>query len=501
MVKMKRAIILIFRELTLISGFIGVLLFAQAEEHIWPIFRGPAASGQALGQAIPSEFGPEKNVGWKTILPSGQSSPIIWGNKLFITGHVGTTVKMICLNRLTGESIWEKERKIPKIPEFYHIASSVAAATPATDGKRVAFYFDDHGLITTDIDGNNLWEHRFTTSTGNRFGYGASPIIEDEKLLLNRDGALDSCLICFDLKSGKILWKAKRPDVINSYCSPYILKIDDDKQVLQGGSGELVAYNLETGKEIWKTTGLPGFVCVTPLAIDNTIYYGGWSTAHIAGRSRISSFFPEENNLTAESLESAKGFFEQFDQNKDNKITFEEFPSGRMKDIFVMTDQNNDKYINLDELDFWYTTKPWAGRNAFYAIKSGGDGDITKTHVKWKVRRGIPYVCSPIVQDNKLYLVKKGGFVTCVDTTTGKPFYNQERLGVGGEYYATPITVGDRIIIAAERGTVFVIKPSKQLEIIARNKIGENLTATPAIVDNTIYLRGNKHLWAFRKER
>ena len=105
------------------------------------------------------------------------------------------------------------------------------------------------------------------------------------------------------------------------------------------------------------------------------------------------------------------------------------------------------------------------------------------------------------MQGNKLYLVKKGGFITCVDTTTGKPVYNQERLGVGGEYYATPITVGDKIIIAAERGTVFVIKPSDKLEIIARNEIEENLAATPAIVDDTIYLRGSKHLWAFREEK
>ena len=481
--------------------FIGLIPFGQTEEHTWPIFRGWGGSGQALGQAIPTEFGPDKNVAWKTALPAGHSSPIIWGNKLFITGHIGTTVKMLALDRRTGKLIWERKREIPKVPEFYHIAGSVAAATPATDGKRVVFYFDDYGLVTTDLDGNKLWEHRFATSTGNLFSYGASPIIEDGKLLLNRDGALDSCLVCFDLKSGRILWKAKRSGVINSYCSPYVLKNDSGKQVLQGGSGELVAYDFETGKEIWKATGLPGFVCVSPLAVDDTVYYGGWSTAHVSGRSRILSFFPEENELTADSLKTAEAFFKQFDQNKDSKISFTEFPAGRLKDVFAMTDQNDDKFINLEELDFWYTTKPWAGRNTFYAIKTGGKGDITKTHVKWQVRRGIPYVCSPIVQGNKLYLVKKGGFITCVDTTTGKPVYNQERLGVGGEYYATPITVGDKIIIAAERGTVFVIKPSDKLEIIARNEIEENLAATPAIVDDTIYLRGSKHLWAFREEK
>jgi len=489
---------IMFKKLTLIIALTIANSLCQAEEHTWPIFRGPAGSGQALNQSIPTEFGPNKNVSWKTALPSGSSSPIIWGKKIFITGHVGTSVKMLCLNRLTGKKIWERARKITKVPEFYHIAGSVAAATPATDGKSVVFYFDDYGLVATDLDGNNLWEHRFTTSTGNLFSYGASPIIEEDKLLLNRDGALDSCLICFDLKTGKEIWKAKRPGVINSYCSPYVIQVNETKQVLQGGSGKLIAYDFKTGKEIWNATGLPGFVCPSPMAVGDTIYYGGWSTAHIAGRSRIESFFPENNKLNPASLESAQGFFKQFDKNKDNKISFEEFPTGRMKDVFPMTDQDKDKFINLTELDFWYTTKAWAGRNAFYAIKTGGHGDITQTHVKWQLLRGIPYVCSPIVQGGKLYLVKKGGFVTCVDTTTGKSVYSQERLGVGGEYYSTPITVGDRIIIAAERGTVFVIKPSDKLEIIARNEIGEKLAATPAIVDNTIYLRGNKHLWSFK---
>lgn len=488
-----------FKKLSLLIGLNIVNLLGLAEEHTWPIFRGSNGRGQALNQAVPNEFGPTKNVLWKTALPSGSSSPIIWGKRIFITGHVGTSVKILCINRLTGEKIWEKTREIIKVPDFYHIAGSVSASTPATDGKRVVFYFDDYGLITTDLDGNKLWEHRFATSTGNLFSYGASPIIEEDKLFLNRDGALDSCLICFDLKTGKEIWKAKRPGVINSYCSPYIIKVNETKQVLQGGSGELIAYDFKTGKEIWKATGLPGFVCPSPVAVNDTIYYGGWSTAHIAGQSRIESFFPENNKLNQESLESAKGFFKQFDKNKDNKISFKEFPTGRMKDVFPMTDQDSDKFISLKELDFWYTTKAWAGRNAFYAIKTGGNGDITQTHVKWQVSRGIPYVCSPIVQDNKLYLIKKGGFVTCVDTTTGKPIYSQERLGVGGEYYSTPITLGERIIIAAERGTVFVIKPSNKLKIIARNEIGEKLAATPAIVDNTIYLRGQKHLWSFKK--
>ena len=107
-----------FRIFSLFIGFISTLSLGQAEEHAWPIFRGPDGSGQALGQAVPTAFGPEKNVAWKTALPSGPSSPIIWGDRLFITGHVGTSVKMLCLNRLTGEVLWDGAREIPKVPRF-----------------------------------------------------------------------------------------------------------------------------------------------------------------------------------------------------------------------------------------------------------------------------------------------------------------------------------------------------------------------------------------------
>ena len=135
-----------FKRLTLSLISLGALSFGQAEEHTWPIFRGLGGSGQALGQAIPTKFGSDKNLAWKTSLPSGHSSPIVWGNKLFVTGHVGTKVKMLCHDRRTGKLIWERMRSIPKIPEFYHIAGSVAAATPATDGNRGVIYFDDYCL-------------------------------------------------------------------------------------------------------------------------------------------------------------------------------------------------------------------------------------------------------------------------------------------------------------------------------------------------------------------
>lgn len=473
-------------------------LMAQVVQ--WPIFRGPEGSAHGASASLPDEFGPTKNKQWHTDLPPGHSSPILWDNKIFITGHEGLSLEMLCLNRLDGTLEWSLRRRIENIPSFYHIASNVAASTPATNGEQVVFYFDQYGLITTDMDGKLIWEHRFGTTTANDFGYGASPIIHGDSVLLNRDGALDSGLFCFELKSGKMLWKAARLEAINSYCSPHVVTFKGESLVLQGGSGELVAYDLQQGTERWKATGLPGFACVSPVAAGDMIYYGGWSTAHVAGRSRMESFFHDHQDLSNEALESAKGFFAEFDLNADGALSPKEFPEGRLKDVFTMTDQDSNGYIDWKELDFWYTTPAWEGKNAFYAIQMGGKGDITQTHVKWQVRSGIPYVCSPLVDANRLYLVKKGGFITCVDVTTGRALYQQERLGVGGEYYATPVSTGDRILIAAERGTIFVLKAGPKLDILVRNEIGESLVATPAIADDTLYLRSFKRLWAFRQE-
>ena len=119
--------------------------------------------------------------------------------------------------------------------------------------------------------------------------------------------------------------------------------------------------------------------------------------------------------------------------------------------------------------------------------------------MKWEVTKGLPYVASPLAYRGRVYLLKAGGFISCLDLATGKALYESERLGVAGEYYATPVAVGEYILICAQRGTAFVIRAGDALEILSRNELGEALSATPAVVENTLYLRGDKHLWAFGK--
>jgi outer membrane protein assembly factor BamB len=479
--------------LTLVT-FAG--LGADSPPPQWPQFRGPGGNAIAEGQSIPLEFGPGRNVRWKVAVPTGHSSPCIWGDHIFLTAHDGTTLKMLGLRRSDGKVLWERERTIERLTKYEHVAGDPANSTPATDGRKVVFYFDDYGVIVTDFDGARVWEKKLPP-TGNGFSYGASPVLDDGRLYLNRDGGLDSGVVCLDAATGEQRWRVARTNVIVSFCTPYVWSNAGSKLILVGGTGRLEAYVAATGEAVWSVNGLPAFVCPSPVGGDGMVYFGGWTTAHVAGRSRVESAFGEESGVTARELSDPKAFFERFDKNKDGRLEVSELPESRARDAFNFLDKNKDGFIDMAEWAPLYGEESSrAGRNVLLAIAGGGHGDVTATHVKWEVTKGLPYVSSPLLYRGRLYLVKNGGFISCIDATTGKPYYDSERLGVAGEYYATPVAVGDHILIAAQRGTLIVVKAGDHLEVVARNELGEGLSATPAIVANTLYLRGDKNLWA-----
>jgi outer membrane protein assembly factor BamB len=486
---MKRVILLLFATCAL-----------SAATPSWPQFRGPGGNAIAIASSIPITFGPDKNVRWKTALPPGNSSPCIWGDRIFLTGHVGTTLKMICLRRSDGTVLWEHERKVFKLSTYEHVAGSPANSTPATDGERVAFFFDDFGVVVLDFSGELKWEKAFP-STRNAFSYGASPVLDDGYLYLNRDGGNESSLVCLDAATGQERWHAARPDKVGSFCTPYVWTHDGTKHILAGGTGQLQAYDASTGDSVWHVTGLPSFVCPSPVAVDGMVVFGGWTTAHVAGRTRVESVFDADSGVSPAAMKDPAAFFAQFDANKDGKLSVDEFPKSRARDAFNFIDKNKDGFVDMAEWAPFYTELGAAlGRNVILGIAPGSSkGDLTQTQVKWETTRGLPYVSSPLAYRGRIYLAKTGGFLSCLDAKTGQAKYESERLGMAGEYYATPVAVGEHIVICAQRGTAFVIRAGDALEILSRNELGEALSATPAVVENTLYLRGEKHLWAFGK--
>lgn len=473
-------------------------LHGAATATAWPQFRGPGGNAIAAAQSIPLEFGPGKHQLWKTSVPTGHSSPCVWGDRIFLTGHVDTTLKMLCLRRSDGKLLWERERKIAQLPRYLHIGGGPANSTPATDGERVYFQFDDYGIIATDFAGELVWEKKLPT-TGNAFSYGASPIVDDGQLYLNRDGGIESSLLCLDARTGAVKWTTERTETIGSYCTPYILGRGGEKQILAGGSGRLQAYDPGKGSLLWTVTGLPVFVCTSAVENGGMIFFGGWTTAHVSGRSRIEAVLAEAPGVTSRELEDPRAFFDKFDTDRDNRISASEFPAGRGRDAFNYMDKDKSGFLEFEEWSARYNDIPaLKGRNVLFAIASGGLGDITETHVKWEVTKGLPYVSSPVAYRERVYLLKAGGFLSCLDVKTGKAYYESGRLDVTGEYYSTPVAVGDHLVICAQRGIVLIVKVGDQLEVVARNDLAEPISATPAIVDDTIYIRSDESVWAFR---
>lgn len=478
------------------SCYFFMSLNAYGESN-WSQFRGSKFNGVAPSQSISEDFSEKNRLIWKIATPTGHSSPIIWENKIFITGHDKKNFKSICFNRENGNVLWEQIRPISKIRIYDHVAGDPSNSTPATNGNTVIFYFDDYGLIATDLNGKLKWEY-LVAPISNSFSYGASPIIFNNKVFINRDGGFDSSLLCIDLKTGKKIWSAKRPNFIPSFCSPYPIKQGNNNLILAGGSGKLIAYSAVNGEEIWSTVGLPSFVCPTPTESNGIVVFGGWTTAHVSGQSRVESVFNDNSNVSDQSKKDPVAFFNQFDVDNDKKLTLLEFPESRAKDAFNYIDTNRDGFVVMDEWAPLYTNKPNApGRNVMLGISSNGKGDITQTNVLWELKKGLPYVASPLIYRNRVYLAAKGGFMTCVDLQTGKPLYQKERLGIGGEYYASPIAVDDNIIVCAHRGNVFLVKATKKMDIVHSTNLNEKIFATPAIADSKIYIRSEAHLWSF----
>ena len=481
----------------LFSLWTGAMVVVVGETIQWPQFRGEGGRGVAARQSIRPDFGPDTGVRWKVAAPDGQSSPVVWEDRIFLTGHEGTTLRMICLRRSDGKVLWQVEREIAAIPTYEHVAGDPANSTPATDGERVVFYFDDHGILVTDLDGRVQWEKQMP-STGNEYSYGASPVLDAGRIYLNRDGGVDSSLLCLDAATGRELWRTDRTGRIMSFCTPHLVDHDGKRQVLAGGTGRLTGYDAASGRELWSAGGLPIFICPSPVADGGRVFFGGWTTAHVGGQSRIDSLFHADSGVTPAAMKDPAAFFKQFDADADGKLRPAEFPESRARDAFNFIDKDRDGFVSMAEWAPAYTQAGTApGRNVLLGIRLGGEGDVTSSHVQWELTKGLPYVASPLIFQDRLYLVATGGFMTCVDPASGKALYEKERLGVGGEYYASPVGIGNQILVCAQRGTVFLVRAGDTLAIDHRTDLGETISATPAVADNTLYLRSEHHLWAF----
>jgi outer membrane protein assembly factor BamB len=467
----------------------------------WPQFRGPNATGIARGsKAPPTEFGPAKNVLWKTPLPAGHSSPVFWGDRIFLTGYDAERKQLLLmsLDRTTGKQLWRQEVPYEKLANV-HVVSTPATATPVVDGERVYAYFLDAGLVAYTLDGALAWKLPLPAAQV-RFGSGTSPVIAGDLLILSRDTTANPTLFAVDRRTGTVKWQVAREILStvvahSSYSTPVVL----GDQVIVHGMMNITSYDVATGQKRWWVR-VPSTGTSTPAVAGDTVYVAAWSPF---GEADQLPPLPDFATAVKAYDTDGSGTLNQAELTASKLKVFErpevpDVPGATMAVPLSMVDADKSGDVNEKE---WNTMLGIVGamkaEHGVLAIKPDGQGDVTATNVMWRENRSVPEVPSPLVYEHRVYSVRNGGVLTCLDTATGKLVY-RERLGAAGPYYSSPIVAGGRIFIGSGDGTLVVFAPGDALKVLARNDLGEPIFATPAVSpDGILYVRTPSALYAF----
>jgi outer membrane protein assembly factor BamB len=446
----------------------------------WPAFRGPNSSGISRDATPPLKISPTNLVLWKVQVPWSPSSPCIWGDELFLTTFADNELQTRCYQLEDGKLAWSRGVKAEKLETYHSTESSPATPTPATDGQRVVSYFGSFGLICHDFTGKELWRHELPVALSlGGYGTAASPLIAGNLVVVSRDRDEQSSLLAVDLGTGKKVWEAARPDSYGSFGTPIVWQNGDIEEVVMPGSLRLKGYALKTGKEDWLVEGVTAFACTTPVTGNGLLYFAGWS-----------------DGKADDPWPSWEKFLEQHDKNKDGAVALDEFDVAS-REFYRGFDVNRDGKIDKTDWDK-LTASLAKGENVLVAVKPGGRGNISQTHVAWRATRGLPYVASPLLYDGRIYCIRNGGMLSSFDANSGKPYYLQERLDAPGSYYSSPVAADGRIYLASLTGKLTVVKAGgEKPEILHQAEFGERIFASPALAGDKLYLRTQSALYAF----
>ncbi|MEW6207107.1 MAG: PQQ-binding-like beta-propeller repeat protein [Acidobacteriota bacterium] len=415
----------------------------------WAGWRGAEGQGVSDEKNLPVEWSDTKNVRWKMPIPGrGFSSPIIWGNRVFLTTAIegdvipgqkavvhkiggqefkhpdwvssdrSHTFKVLCLDSETGKVIWERTAYEGKVFDHRHRKGSFASPTAVTDGQHVYAYFGSEGLYCYDFKGNQIWKTTFGGVPTLGMGVGTSPVLYENLLIIqcDQDEGETSFIAALDKKTGKEVWRQKR-NVQVSWSTPVIARTTARAELITNGNEWIISYDPATGKEWWRCKGVESNAIHTPLVSRDIVI--------------VSAGFPAKRTL---------------------------------------------------------------------AIKLGGAGDITGTpNVMWKYEKGTAYVASPILYGDYLYLVTDKGILSCLDPRTGEVKYEGGRVPIPASFMASPVAYEGNILLPSEDGDTFVVKAGIKHEIVRTNSLGEPVYTSPSIAGGKIFIRGEKHLYCISK--
>lgn len=440
----------------------------------WPQLRGPNGSGLCTScGAMPVAFGPQKGARWRTAIPAGKSSPVVVGERIFLTAAEGDELVTLCLSRATGKIQWRRSVRAGK-REVQHGLNHRAAPTPVSDGENVFVFFADFGLVAYDLLGKERW--RLTLGPFNsQHGVVASPVYVDGKVILVCDQDTGAFIVAVDAETGRIAWKKSR-DVINGYSTPVVYRPEGGgpAQVIAPGSYQLTAYSVADGETVWFVRGLTCQPKSAPVIDGGVLYFSGWTPGNDSG---------EQVDLPAFGEVIAKA-----DGNRDGKLAQGELPSAwQPTGTWRAIDLDRDGLLNEREWAFFRTRR--ASRNGLLAVKLGGSGDVTETHVLWRFEKSLPDVPAPLVYQGVVFLTRSGGIVTTLDARTGKVIKQGRLTGALDDYYASPIGVDGKVYVSSEPGKVVVLSAKGEWEILAINEFGSEIYGTPAASEGELYVR------------
>jgi outer membrane protein assembly factor BamB len=443
----------------------------------WSRFRGPNGSGVSTSTRLPTEFGPDKNVVWKTELPFGHSSPALTRERVFLTAARGERLVTICLDRRTGRILWEREAPRART-EKLDTRNGPAGPTPATDGTNVYVFFADFGLLSYDVDGKERWRLPLGPFN-NLYGMGASPVLVDDAVILACDQNTDSFLLSVGQRDGRVRWKTPRPEAHSGHSTPIVYTpAGGAAQIILPGSFLLTAYAPNNGEKLWWVGGLSFEMKSTPVVSGDTLFINGFGTPQ--NQPGAHPVIPTFASIVKDHADAA------------GKVTFANLPNGRARS-WIDLDANNE--VSAGEWDYYRAAM--ASENGMLAIRLGGRGDMTATNVRWKYHKSVPQLPSPLVYGGVLYMVNDGGIVTTLNPETGAELGQGRLKGAIDPYYASPVAADGKIFMLSETGKIAVLAPGGTLEPMAVSDLKDDIYATPAISDGRIYVRTRGWLYCF----
>jgi outer membrane protein assembly factor BamB len=431
--------------------FIGAAsVQAALAQTNWPQWRGLNGSGISSLTGLPTEWSDSKNIRWKASIPGrGHSSPIVWGNRVFLTTsiegsvvpgaeavhhyHKGQrylhpdsvgadhsyTMKLLCLDLGSGKILWEKTVYEGTVYDNRHRKNTYASSTPVTDGRFVYLSFEAEGIFCYDFDGKRIWKSSLGKIAKGGMGPGTSPVLYENLIILQCDQEYGegSFIAAVDKKTGKEVWRVER-DQRRSWATPLLIQTSQRTELVTSGPNKIISYDPGNGREFWSAPGVVSNPIPSPVAGQGLVFVTAGSDAKRA-----------------------------------------------------------------------------------FAIRLGATGDLAGTpNVAWSYDKGTAYVPSPILYNDYLYLLTDAGAITCLEAATGKVVY-QARVPMATRFTASPVAFEGKILFVSEDGDAFILKAGPVPEILNANALGEPVYASPAIVPDRILIRGQSNLYCIANDK